>query len=138
MYVAYQSGQFCLADALLLLAVGGRRTPKRARQVACGAERSHARVDVSGKPLQQPDMAVGIAERGARTIGATLGIESADAAIGADMKEFAHVDPGSDQLVPGGHDVGNDRVCLGGTGRGRREVQPPPERPLELLRAFDV
>jgi hypothetical protein len=63
-----------LPGALLVLAVGGLRTPERARQVACGAERSRGRVDASGQPRrdlpQQPAVAVWVAERGkVRVIG---------------------------------------------------------------------
>src|SRR5258705_5232174 len=52
MYSAYQSGQFasCCPAALLVLAVGGLRTPKRAGQVACGAERSRGVADVMFVP----------------------------------------------------------------------------------------
>ena len=55
-----------LPNALLVLAVSGLRTPKRARQVACGAEGSRARFDATGVPyhdlLQVPAVAVGITE----------------------------------------------------------------------------
>jgi hypothetical protein len=102
---------------LLVLAVGGRRTPKRARQVACGAERSRGRVDAPGKPgrdlLQQPAVAVGIAERGERAVAAMLGVRTADLAVRAGVEDLAHLDAGFDQLVPGGRDVGNDQVPLG-------------------------
>ena len=35
----------------------------------------------------------------------------------ANVEELAHLDAGGGQLVPGGHDVGNDQVALGRTGR---------------------
>jgi hypothetical protein len=76
---------------LLVLAVGDRRTPKRALQVACGAERSRARVDVPGKPgrdlLEQPDVTIGIAELGTRAVGPMLGIRTTLAAARADVKD---------------------------------------------------
>src|SRR4029077_7172211 len=106
----------CLADAFLVRAVGGRRTPKRARQVACGAKRSCARVDAPWKPggdlLQHPAVAVGIAEQGERAVGATLRIRTTDRAVRAEVENLAHLDAGGDQRVPGGLDVGNDEVPL--------------------------
>src|SRR5271167_5172631 len=67
-----------------MLAVGGLRPAKRAGQVACGGERSRGRVNAPGKPrrdlLQQPAIAVGIAERGERAVAAMLGIPTADPA----------------------------------------------------------
>src|SRR5271155_4642087 len=55
-----------LPNALLVLAVSGPRAPKRARQVACGAEGRRARFDAPGEPardlLQLPAVAVGITE----------------------------------------------------------------------------
>ena len=47
-----------------------------------------------------------------------LGIKRSIAAFRAVMEELA----GGDQLVPGGHDVGDDQECLGRTGSGRRDV----------------
>src|SRR5271155_1057247 len=71
-----------LPGAFLVLAVGGLGTPKRARQVACGAERSRRGIDAPWKPggdlLQQPAVAIGIAERGERAVAATIGIWTAD------------------------------------------------------------
>jgi hypothetical protein len=64
------------ADALLMLAVGGLRTPKRACQVACGVERSRGTVDAPGQPrgnlLEQPAVAVRIPERGERAVASPL------------------------------------------------------------------
>ena len=75
MYSAYQSGPVLVAlspSALLVLAMRSFGTPKRARQVACGAERRHASVDASGQSrrdlLQQPTIAVGITEGGERPV----------------------------------------------------------------------
>ena len=57
-----------LPGALLVLAVGGLRTPKRARQIACRGECRLGEVDPPGQPgrdlLQQPAVAVRVAERG--------------------------------------------------------------------------
>src|SRR5580658_2452690 len=104
----------CCADALLVLAMSGGGAPKRARQVACGPERSCARVDASGKSgrnlLEQPDVAVWIAERGARAVGATFGIQTVTPAFGAEVKELADLDAGGNQLAPRDHDIRNDQV----------------------------
>lgn len=54
-----------------------------------------------------------MAERGARTVGATLGIQTADAALRADVEELAHLDAGGHELVAGGHNVGNNQIALG-------------------------
>ncbi len=87
-----------------------------------------------------------------------LGIRTAGAAFGADVEDLAHLDAGSNQLFPCQRDIGNDQVPLGRTGCGRREglteldrargtvrreldqdgrrdVEPPPELRVELLRA---
>src|ERR1700689_4232794 len=76
-----------LPNALLVLAVSGLRTPKRARQVACGAQGSRTRFDATGVPyhdlLQVPAVAVGITEQGARAVGETLGMQAATPAFRA-------------------------------------------------------
>jgi hypothetical protein len=57
-----------LSCALLVLAVGSLRTPKRARQIVRRCEGRRRRVNATGKPrrdfLEQPAVAVRIAERG--------------------------------------------------------------------------
>ena len=84
MYSAYQSGQFAIgrADALLVLAVGGRGAPKRARQIVRRREGRRRGVDATGQPrgdlLEQPAVAVRITERGERAVAAMLGIRTAD------------------------------------------------------------
>src|SRR5579862_3139436 len=105
------------ADALLVLAVGGRRTPKRTLQFACGAKRSRASINAPGKPrrdlLQQPAISVGVAEQCTRTVCAPLGIQTAHHALRSDVEKLAHLRAGRDQLLPGGLDVRNDQVSLG-------------------------
>ena len=110
-----------------MLAVGGRRAPKRARQIDDGAERSRGRVDAPGKPgrdlLQQPAVAVGIAERGERAVAAMLGIRTADSAApkqvglilagvraGGAVENLADLDAAGEQLFARGLDVGDDQV----------------------------
>ena len=102
-----------LPNALLVLAVSGLRTSKRARQVACGAKGSSARFDATWVPyhdlLQVPAVAVGITEQGARAVGETIGMQAAAPAFRAIVEELADLDAGGDQVVPGGLDVGNDQ-----------------------------
>ena len=93
-------------------------------------------------------------------------MQAAAAAFRAVVEELADLDAGGDQLVPGGHDVGNDQECLGRTGSGRRDVlaemdraagarrreldqaeifaggavdvEPPSDALVKLLRAVDI
>jgi hypothetical protein len=71
MYSAYQAGQFSirLAGALLVFAMRHRRPNHCGRQLARGAERRQLGVDPAGQScrdlLQQPHVAVGVAEGGA-------------------------------------------------------------------------
>src|SRR6478609_79752 len=67
---------------LLVFAVGGGCAAERGGEVGRGGERravgGHASGQSRGDFLQQPAVAVGIAERGKRTIGAMLGVRSAN------------------------------------------------------------
>jgi hypothetical protein len=168
----------------LVLSVGGRGAPKRARQIVRRREGCRRGVNATGQPrgdlLEQPAVAVRITERGERAVAATLGIRTADpeppkqvGLVGAGVhaagvvENLADLDAASEQLVAGGGDVGDDQVqalggagCCGGdilaeddraSGARRRElnhaevgtvvivgVEPPPEAPVELLRAVDI
>jgi len=68
------------AGALFVLAVCGRRTPKRARQIVRRRESRGRRVYATGQPrrdfLEQPAVAVRITERSERPVAAMLGIAS--------------------------------------------------------------
>ena len=55
-------------------------------------------------------------------------MQAAAAAFRAVVEELADLDAGGDQLVPGGHDVGNDQECPGRTGSGRRDVLAEMDR----------
>src|SRR5271170_4919535 len=55
-------------------------------------------------------------------------MQAAAAAFRAVVEELADLDAGGDQLVPGGHDVGNDQECFGRTGSGRRDVLAEMDR----------
>src|SRR5882757_8829466 len=65
-----------------MLAVRGRRTAERARELSrrgeCRVVRVHASGQSRGDLLQQPAVAVRIAERGERAVAAALGIRTAD------------------------------------------------------------
>src|SRR5271166_6460275 len=110
-----------------MLAVSGLSAPKRTCQVACEAERSHGRVDAPGKPcsdlLQQPAVAVGIAERDERAVAAMLGIQTADPAppkqvglirasvhAGVVVEHLADLDAAPEQLFASSPDVGDDQI----------------------------
>src|SRR5580704_18602878 len=168
----------------LVLSVGGRGAPKRARQIVRRREGRRRGVNATGQPrrdlLEQPAVAVRITERGERAVAAMLGIRTGDPeppkqvglvragvhAAGV-VENLADLDAASEQLVAGGGDVGDYQVqalggagCCGGdilaednraSGTRRREldhaevvtvvivgVEPPPEPPVELLRAVDI
>src|SRR5271155_2446489 len=93
-------------------------------------------------------------------------MQAAAPAFRAVVEELADLDAGGNQLVPGGHDVGDDQESLGRTGSGRRdvlaeldrapgarrreldqaeifaggavEVEPPSDPLVKLLRAVDI
>src|SRR6185369_1323471 len=102
------------AEVLFVLAVGSLGTPHCARQVACGAERRYAGVDASGQSrrdfLQQPTVAIGIAERSHRAVGAPLRIWTADRTVRTEVEDLANVDARGDDRVAGGFYVGNDQI----------------------------
>src|ERR1044071_2384092 len=103
-----------LAEALFVLAVGSLGTPHRASQVICRAERSHASIDATGQSrrdfLQQPTVAIGIAERSQRAVGAPLRIWTADRTVRTEVEDLANVDARGDDRVAGGFYVGNDQI----------------------------
>src|SRR5277367_5168377 len=55
-------------------------------------------------------------------------MQATAAAFRAVVEELADLDAGGDQVVPRGHDVGNDQECLGRTGSGRRDVLAEMDR----------
>src|SRR5262245_9582524 len=85
------------------------------------------RVHASGQShrdfLQQPAVAVRIAERGERGITAPLRIRAAERRLSrtGTVDHFAHVDAATDELGTRGHDIGHDEVksaCRARWGRG--------------------
>jgi hypothetical protein len=123
-----------LARPRLVLAVRGRRTPKRARQIARRREGRGRGVYATGQPrrdfLKQPAVAVRITERSERPVAAMLGIRTADpdpskqvglvrarVHAGVVVEHFADLRAAIEQLFAGGLDVGDDQVqALGGAG----------------------
>jgi len=71
-----------LPGALFVLSVGGLRAPKRGRQIVRRRERRRRGVDATRQPrgdfLEQPAVAVRVAERSERPVAAMLGIRTAD------------------------------------------------------------
>src|SRR5690242_7389044 len=92
-----------MAKTLFMRAVSSLGTSHRARQLACGAERSYASVDASGQPrrdlLQQPTVAVGIVEQSLRAIGGTFRIEARKRTTRAKVEDLAYLDPDRNQSV---------------------------------------
>ena len=103
-------------------------------------------IDTSGQSrgdfLQQPAIAVGIAERGIRTVAAAFRIRAAqpdppkqirlvraNVHVAAGVKRFADRNAAAEQRVAGGLDVGDDEIqALRGAGRGRGDVLAEDDR----------
>ena len=154
-----------LAGAFLVLAVRRCRAAQGRCHVLDREVRRGRGVDASRQPgrhlLQQPRVAVRVAEPGARGVAATLRIESRKRAVRSEVEELAHLDAGGQQRVAGRFDVADDQVGRGGAERGgreagaelhrapgavrceldndgRRDVEPPPDAAVELLGAVDI
>src|SRR5258708_7977984 len=123
-----------LAGPLLMLAVRGRRTSERGRELSRRGECRVVCVHASGQPhgdlLEQPAVAVRIAERGERGVTAPRRIRAAEAAFRAGMVEYtadvvehvAHLDTALDELGARRLDVGHDEMePLGRARHGRRD-----------------
>ena len=105
----------------------GLRTPKRARQVDGGPERGNTAVDAALQSrrdlLQQPTVAIRIVEGRERSVGAVFRIWTGNRTVRAEMEDVTDLDAGSDERVPSGLDVRDDKVgSLGRAGRGGSEV----------------
>ena len=137
MYEAYQAGQSsswsdrwtgATPGALLVLAVGGLGTPKRALQIRRGREGRLGGVDPAGEPrrdlLDQPRIAVGIGEGEERPVAGALGVDAGLPRLDGERRavpHVAHVDAAADEFVMGRFDVGDDQPRHGRARRGRRE-----------------
>jgi protease I len=80
----------------------------------------------SGKPgrdlLEQPAVAVGIAERGVALVGAALRVQARAGPVGAKVEEVTDLYAAADEVIPRRLDVRDDQLqALGGA--GRRPVQ---------------
>src|SRR3984957_17705484 len=112
------------ADALLVLTVSDRRSPHRARQIAGGSERRRRGVDPPGQAgadlLEQPAIAVRVAERGERAVAGVVGRGTADLAgrpAGLELsprrpgvKDLTDLRPERGKLFARRVDVGDDQV----------------------------
>src|SRR5687768_195074 len=160
-----------LAGPRLVLAVRSLGAPQGLRQVirrGIGRVARHAPREPCGDLLQQPAVAVRVAERRVRAVAEVVRRDAADLAAegtgrGGVMEYLAHLDAAPHQLVARSLDVGDDQEqALGGSrlgvlsevnralGARRREldravvavaevgVEPPPETSIELLRAVDI
>ncbi len=135
-YAAYHSGQSVVlpGDALLVLAVGRRRAPERARQVARGAERGDAGVDAAGEAggdlLEQPAVAVRVAELGVRAVALAVRRRAAHVlaegrGAAAEVEHLAHLRrraPPARRARPRMSDTTRNRLRAepGAAGRGAR------------------
>src|SRR5262245_28118151 len=102
-----------LTRPLLVLAMGGRRTTERAREVSRRGERRVVRVDPSGQSygdlLEQPAVAVRVSERGERDVAAAFRIASRERRLSrtGTMEHTAHFDTAADELGTRRLDVGH-------------------------------
>src|SRR5262249_37577435 len=132
-----------LARARLVFAVGAGRTPKCARQVVRRGKGRRGRVNPTGKArrdlLEQPTVAVRVAERGVRAVAAACGIWTRDPTppeqerficarmnLATPVKDFAHLHAATAEILASGLDVRHDQVqalrrARGGGGDGRSE-----------------
>src|SRR5829696_6490 len=100
----------------LVLAVGSRRPPHRAGQVRDGREARRARVDPAGEAgrdlLQQPLVAVRIAERGVTKVTAPCRVRTFDGRLArtGTVKHVAHIEAVSDEVGARRLDVGYHEV----------------------------
>ena len=132
-----------LARARLVLAVRGGRAPQRARQVARPRRTPSSRVDPAGQPrrdlLQQPAVAVRVAERGEGAVAAVVGRRARSTrprAVGLELgarllgvEHLADLDAAGGELVARGLDVGDDQVeALGRARRGRGDLRAELDR----------
>src|SRR5262249_3996399 len=113
-----------LSGALLMFAVGGLRTAKRARQIVRGGERRHGAVDASRQPrrnfLQQPSVAVWLAKRDVGAIAGVVGGGPTETAAHAAelepsacrrvVERPAYVGAAGGEFVVRGRNVGHGQV----------------------------
>ena len=141
MYSAYQSGQFASASPVRSSCSPWAAAARRSAPARSLAEANACcPVDAAGQPrrdlLQQPAVAVRVAERGERAVARAIGrrpryppcvVELS--AAGALVEHLAHVGAVRDQVGARRLDVGDDQVqALGRAGRGRRDARAELDR----------
>ncbi len=136
MYSAYHCGQFASRCPPVRFSCSPWAASARRSALARSAVDANAvsAVDPPGQPrrdlLQQPAVAVRVAERGERAVAGVVGRGSADATARADglelsarrpgVEHLADFDTAGDEFLARSLDVGDDQVeALGGAGRGR-------------------
>src|ERR1700676_2819349 len=118
-----RGGWFVLA--MMLLRLTQKLCQRRDVQTAESTS-GQARCDL----LEQPGVAIWVAERGKGKVAAVTGVRSTDPAVafgtelGArfrSMKHLTNLDTAGNEIFAGSFDIGNDQVeTLGGARRGRR------------------
>src|SRR5687767_708509 len=120
MYAAYQSHQSCS---------GATCSYESCRSaVSCNRPASEA-TSISvlpfppGQPgrdlLEEPAVAVGIAERGVALVGAALRVQARAGSVGAEVEEVTDLYAAADEVIPRRLDVRDDQLqALGGAGLG--------------------
>ena len=126
-----------------MLTVRGFRPSERTRQLAGRGERRsvHAPRKPLGDLLQQPNIAVGIAERGIRTVGTTLGIWPRSAPFGACVKAAAEATAGIVEHLAD-CDTFREELIADGiesvTARTRRSIEPGWAEVIPLPKMIDA
>src|SRR5919112_5345522 len=140
-----------LAGPLLVLAVRSRCATERGRESSSRSEGRaclHAPREALGDFLEQPAIAVRIAERGVRAVAAMLGIRTADSNtpeqvglvrasvhVAGAVERLADLHAATEQLLASSLDVGNDEVqSLGGARCRRGHVLAEDDRVLGARR----
>jgi hypothetical protein len=102
-----------LADLLLMLAMGRCRTAERRGKIGRRGERRALSADAPRQPvcnlLEQPDIAVGIAEGRQRAVARPLRIGSLDSALRPAVKYGADIRAMRDEIGAGRLDVVHDQ-----------------------------
>ena len=97
------------SGSFLVLSMRRFRATERAHQIGYRTERSHSRIDSSGKPrrnlLQQPTIAVGITEGGERPVRTVFRIWTTNRTIRTQVEDLTHLNLGGNDRLSGCFDV---------------------------------
>src|SRR5687767_8464213 len=119
-------------SALLVLTMRHRCAPHCARQIGCGGEARRGWVDSTREPsgdlLQEPFVAVWIAERGVREVTGPRRMSAADCRLSwtVTVEHFAHVHTRRNELSARSLDIRHDEVnvsCRARHGRGQADAE---------------